>query len=146
MILVSTLNLIPNMKAKTILAAVLLSFAALLCFAAATTFTEGPATLWRVQSDPVFNGNGTLTNGNATFFFRSTYTNSGNASDTFTKELGSVNVDFVANGSNHTVTLTGQTITVNGVQSTNATVVLRYDTIATGLLTAGQTEWATANP
>lgn len=88
--------------------------AAVICglFAAAApgTWTQGPTTLWRYQSDPVFApDSATLTAAPVNAYFGYTLTNASAGSSQFF-QAGDVSFDLVASGT-ETVTVDGVTLT-----------------------------------
>lgn len=118
----------------------LLLFVGLLAFfaagaASAPTYTAGPDTLWRLQTDPTFNADATLATCNVTAFYKATFTNTTDPADHFEKQLGSVNVDCVKDAAKPvTYTFDGKSYT------------LTYGAIAAGMAAAAAQEWAAAPP
>lgn len=114
---------------KKLIQIVLLVAASVLLTAAASapTYTAGPDTLWRAQSDPTFNADGSLATCVVPFFYKATFTNTTDPADHFDKTLGQVNVDFVKDAA--------KTITVGGKSYT-------YGEVAATLVAIGNKEWA----
>lgn len=99
--------------------------------AASPTYTSGPDTLWRLQVDPTFNADGTVSTNTVTAFYKATFTNTIDPTDHFDKALGSVAIDCVKDAAK-TVTVSGKTYT--------------YAEIATAMAAAAAQEWKAANP
>lgn len=105
----------------------LVLFASFALAAVAPTYTSGPDTLWRAQSDPTFNADGSLATCVVPFFYKATFTNTADPTDHFDKTLGQVNVDFVKDAA--------KTITVGGKNYT-------YAEVAAAFVAIGNKEWA----
>lgn len=119
---------------------VLLLLVGLLAFfaagaASAPTYTAGPDTLWRLQTDPTFSDKGELATCNVTAFYKATFTNTADPTDHFEKQLGSVNIDCVKDAAKPV------TYTYDGKSYT-----LSYGAIAAGMAAAAAQEWAAAPP
>lgn len=78
------------------------------------TYTQGPAILWRIQTDPTFNADtGALEACVITAFFKAKYTNDANPADTYERDLGSVPLDCVGDASRSvTFIFNGESFTV----------------------------------
>lgn len=117
---------------KKLLASILVIAALVFCTAAsAPSYTQGPATQWRLQCDPAFSAQGALTSATVQAFFQSTFTNTQDPSDTFTKQLGSVNIDTIKDAAK-TVTYDGKTYTYGEIIAAAAAMCAQ--------------EWNAANP
>ena len=103
-------------------------------FATALNYSPGPDTLWRVQADPVFADNGAATAFTVTAFYQATLTNDADATDRFTRQLGSVQIDCVRDAHK----------TVSFTTAEGETFTYTYAEIAGVLAAAAKQEWVAA--
>lgn len=117
---------------KKLITLLLVDAALVFCTAAsAPSYTQGPAFQWRLQVDPQFDAKGALTAATVQAFFHSTFTNTQDPTDAFTKDLGSVSIDTVKDAAK-TVVYNGKTYTYAEITGAAAAMCAQ--------------EWNAANP
>ena len=100
------------------------------------TYTQLPDSLWRLQVDPTFvGGTGSMNSCLVQAFFDSMFVNNADPTDTFVKQLGSVNVDYIADA-NKPVTFTFE----------GSPYTMAYGLIAAGMTAAAFQEWNAPAP